>query len=184
MRDFTQTAPCCRWSIIILASFATASETEPHASCKNVLYKWQDVNRSINRVCVVQSNTIAVSNCVFSRDISLSVISFARNYWLLAQNMTRNLVPRLVQLPGSSSLRLHLPARPLNVITRIKFTKTVIWFIRINLASIVTASEVKSLARCKIAERRCKRTERIARPYRHQKENVVRPHTSAVSNFT
>lgn len=62
--------------------------------------------------------------------------------------------------------------------------KMAIWFTPLNLASIAIASEAKSLAQYKIAERRCKNMERIARPYHHRKENVVRLHTSVVSNFT
>jgi len=97
------------------------------------------------------------------------------------QNMMRNLAPRLVQLLVSSWPQHYLLACYLNVITRVKFMKMVIWFIPLSLASIAIASEARSLVRCKIAERRCKRMERIARPYHHRKENVVQLHMSVVS---
>lgn len=83
-RDFTQTAQCCLWIITILASSVTASGIKPLASCKNVLYKWRDVNRSTNRVCVVQSNTIAVSFIVLetSPAVTTCVKERERNYLL------------------------------------------------------------------------------------------------------
>lgn len=75
--DFMRMALSYRWTIAILASSATASGTEPPASCKSVLYEWRDANRSTNRVCAVRSNTIAVS-FVDPRHISHGISPVAR----------------------------------------------------------------------------------------------------------
>lgn len=132
-RDFTQTAQCCLWIITILASSVTASGIKPLASCKNVLYKWRDVNRSTNRVCVVQSNTIAVSFIVLETSPAVTTCVKERetsyyNYYrlsLFSQNTMRNLAPRLVLLQDSYLPQHYLPACRRNVTTKIKSTKTV-----------------------------------------------------------